>query len=266
MVEDTLRVSNTQNFPSRENKVIPIGNLESLIRYIANLIVVRTASTKFILSRTNTESIATSVAEELNNLPDFCKVHKNTTGQDNDSSIILLDIITQLIGLSITINLLLQQEVTTAEFLNVKREVDIRTMLLTRLILQTREDDPSRIPLEKYAAYAAAICLAEFIARDQTSKTDFVETASTKGYDQKYPTEARSLIVQNIRIINLLIGNFKLDVSLTKRSTIPHSKTTTVVLHEDCPTSINELIGSEKRSRPYPLYQALEALEITRER
>jgi hypothetical protein len=220
VVKDTLRVSDTQNFPSRKNKVIPIENLESLIHYIANLIVVRTASTKFILSRTNTENIATSVAEQLTYMPDFCKVHRTTTGQGNDSSIILLDIITQLIGLSITINLLLQQEVTTAEFLNIKREVDIRTVLLTRLILQTRADDPPRIPLEKYSAYAAAICLAEFIVCDQNSKTNFVEATTIQNYDRGFPAEVKSLIVQNIRTIDLLIENIGKDVGQTERVTI----------------------------------------------
>jgi hypothetical protein len=154
-----------------------------------------------------------------------------------------LDIITQLIGLSITINLLLQQEVTTAEFLNIKRELDIRTVLLTKLILQTRADDPARIPLEKYAAYAAAICLAEFIVYDQNSKTDFVDATTIQNYDRGFPTEVKSLIVQNIRTINLLIGNIGKDVGHTERVTLAHSRTTNIALHEDFPPPVNELIG-----------------------
>jgi hypothetical protein len=89
--------------------------------------------------------------------------------------------------LSITINILLPLEVTAAEVLNTKSEVFNRTVLLTKLILQTRADDSPRILLEKYAAYAATICLAEFVAHDQNSKTDFVKTATIKNYDREYP-------------------------------------------------------------------------------
>jgi hypothetical protein len=212
-------VEDTQNFPSRKNKVIPIENLEPYIRYITGLAVVRAASTKFILSQTDTENIATSVAEQLTNLPDFYNVHGTTIGQDNDSSIILLDIITQLIGLSVTIKLLLQLEVSTAEFSHIKREVVNRTVLLTRLILQARADDPPRIPLEKYAAYAAAICLAEFIAFDQNSKTDFVKATTNQNYERGFPDKVRPLIVQNIRTINLLIESIEKDVGQTERVT-----------------------------------------------
>ena len=58
---------------------------------------------------------------------------------------------------------------------------------------------------------------------------------------QRYPIEARPLIVRNIQNINKLIGKFRSDVSLTKRSTVRHSQNTTVVLHKDSPTSIDEL-------------------------
>jgi hypothetical protein len=163
-----------------------------------------------------------------------------------------LDIIIQLIGLNTTVNNLLQLEAPAAEIKEIKNEISNRTVLLTKLVIQTKADDSSRIPLERYAAYAAAICLAEFIAHDQTSKTDFAETASAKGYDRKYSTKARPLIVQNIRTINLLIGKFRRDVSLTKRSTIRHSQATTVVLHKDSPTSINELIEFSQRISSNP--------------
>jgi hypothetical protein len=115
-------------------------------------------------------------------------------------------------------------------------------VLLTKLVLQTKADDSSRIPLERYAAYAAAICLAVFIDRDQTSTADFAKTALTENYDQRYPIEARPLIVRNIQNINKLIGKFRSDVSLTKRSTVRHSQNTTVRLHKDGLTFIDELI------------------------
>jgi hypothetical protein len=70
--------------PSKENKVIPIGNLEPVIRYITGLVVVRSASTEFILNQK--ENIATSVAEQLTNLTDFCprqRFEHNPLGHNN---------------------------------------------------------------------------------------------------------------------------------------------------------------------------------------
>ena len=230
-----------EEVPSKETSVIPpIEDLKNTLRYTIELVVIRTASSNHILSKG--EDTAPSIAKQLKDLKNLCIEHRTDTAQDTSSSSILLDIIIQLIGLNTTVNNLLQLEAPAAEIEEIKNVISNRTVLLTELVLQTKADDSSRIPLERYAAYAAAICLAEFIDRDQTSTADFAKTALAENYVQRYPTEARPLIARNIQNINELIGKFRSDVSLTKRSTVRHSQNTTVGLHKDGLTSIDELI------------------------
>ena len=140
--------------PSKENSVIPIEDPESNLRYIAELVVIRTASTDHFL--TQRKNIATSIAKLLKNLRNFCKEHRTTAAQDEGSSIILLDIITQLIGLSTTINILLQLEVPAAEFLNIKSEVFNRTVQPRCSSWRCRE-----LRTEHYGSvYVPSTCLA----------------------------------------------------------------------------------------------------------
>ena len=230
-----------EEVPSKETSVIPpIEDLKNTLRYTIELIVIRTASSNYILSKG--KDTAPSIAKQLKDLRNLCKEHRTDTAQDTSSSSILLDIVIQLIGLNTTVNNLLQLEAPAAEIEEIKNVISNRTVLLTELVLQTKADDSSRIPLERYAAYAAAICLAEFIDRDQTSTADFAKTALAENYVQRYSTEARPLIERNIQNINELIGKFRSDVSLTKRSTVRYSQNTTVGLHKDGLTSIDELI------------------------
>ena len=240
-----------EEVPSKETSVIPpIEDLKNTLRYTIELIVIRTASSNYILSKG--KDTAPSIAKQLKDLRNLCKEHRTDTAQDTSSSLILLDIIIQLIGLNTTVNNLLQLEAPAAEIEEIKNVISNRTVLLTKLVLQTKADDSSRIPLERYAAYAAAICLAEFIDRDQTSTADFAKTALTGNYVQRYPIEARPLIVRNIQNINELIGKFRSDVSLTKRSTVRHSQNTTVRPHKDGLTSIDDFIEFYRHISSYP--------------
>ena len=63
--------------PSKENSVIPIEDPESNLRYIAVLVVIRTASTDHFLTQRKT--IATAVAKQLKNLRNFCKTEPRIT-------------------------------------------------------------------------------------------------------------------------------------------------------------------------------------------
>ena len=237
--------------PSKETSVIPpIEDLKNTLKYTIELVVIRTASSIHKLSKG--EDIAPSLAKQLKDLRNLCKEHSTDTAQDTSSSSILLDIVIQLIGLNTTVNNLLQLEAPAAEIEEIKNVISNRTVLLTELVLQTKADDSSRIPLERYAAYAAAICLAEFIDRDQTSTADFAKTALAENYVQRYSTEARPLIERNIQNINELIGKFRSDVSLTKRSTVRHSQNTTVRPHKDGLTSIDDFIEFYRHISSYP--------------